>query len=137
MRAWINARTDLVGDGNPLSRGAYLREQRSPADGAYCVLSRSSEGTTAVVAEAAPGLGVARVQALVYAGTEVAAENAASALMEAFQSLLGCPEPCGDTGTHVLVASNHVGPLLIPPPPDTGEIYSFQVQADFLLRSSQ
>jgi hypothetical protein len=134
VRAWVNGRADLVGDGMPLSRGAYLKEQRSPADGGYAVISRSSEGVTSVVAEPAPVLAVARIQCLVYAGTEEASELAAAALRTAFETLTGNPEPCGDTGVTVLAAGNHLGPLFVPHPGDTGEIYSFQVNADFVLR---
>jgi hypothetical protein len=133
IRAWINARADLVGEGLPLNRGAYLREQRSPADGAYTVLSRGSEGIGSVVAEGGDGIGTARMQFLVYAGTETASEAAAAALREAFETLQGCPEPCGSTGVTVRVAYNHLGPILIPVAPDAGEIYCHQVNADFLL----
>jgi hypothetical protein len=134
IRAWINGRADLVGDGLPLARGAYLREQRSPADGGYAVISRTSEGVTSIVAEPAPVLAVARIQCLVYAGTEEASEAAAAALRSAFETLEGNPEPCGGTGVTVLTADNHIGPLFVPHAGDTGEIYSFQVNADFVLR---
>lgn len=132
IRAWINNRADLVGEGNPLSRGAYVREQRSPADGAYVVLQRQSEGTTNVTAEPG-GPSIARMQSLCYAGTQLAAENAAVALRKAYESLSGCPEMCGTTGVRVLVSDNWLGPFEIPPPPDQGEIYAFQVNADFVL----
>lgn len=134
IREWINARTDLVGEGLPLEGGAYLREQRSPAYGAYAVILRTSEGVTSVVAEAAAELGIARVQFLVYAGTEVKAELAAAALRKAFETLTGCPEPCGTTGVMVLVADNYLGPLFVPHVGDTGEEFCFQVNADFVLR---
>jgi hypothetical protein len=134
IRAWINA-SPLVGDGNPLSRGAYLREQRSPADGSYCVLSRNSEGVGDLVAEDAV-FTRARIQALVYAGTEEAAETSAAALRSAFEALQGLPALCGTTGIKIMVAENHIGPLLIPIAPDSGEIYCFQVGADFILVGS-
>ena len=134
VREWINSKTDLVGMGNPLALGAFLIEQASPADGAYAVIARSSEGVTRVVSEPAPGVGVARMQCLVYAGTEEASEPAAAALRRAFESLSGCPEPCGDTGVWALVTENLIGPIFVPHQGDTGEIYAFQVDADFLLR---
>jgi hypothetical protein len=134
IRAWVNARPDLVGDGMPLSRGAYLREQKSPADGGYTVIQRGSEGTTDVVAEDSTSLGVARMQCLCYAGTETAAEQAAKALRQAFEGLNGSPELCGATGVYVMVAFNHLGPIAIPHIGTTGEQFCFQVNADFLLR---
>jgi len=131
VRAWINARPGLVGEGNPLSRGAYLRHQRSPEGGAYAVISRNSEGVGSLVAEQSP-VATARIQCLVYAYPEQAAETAAAALLNAFESLTGCPEPCGDTGVTVLVASNFVGPFFIFQP--DSEQYQFQVDADLVLR---
>jgi hypothetical protein len=132
IRAWVTARTDLVGPGNPLEMGAFLWEQASPDHGAYAVLSRNSEGVTAVVAEPAPTLGMARIQAIVYAGTQESAEFAAKSLRAAWESLAGYPERCGTTGITVLVSDNLVGPLYLGN--TTPEQYAFQVNADFLLR---
>jgi hypothetical protein len=134
IRAWVNA-SPIVGEGNPLSRGAYLIEQRSPADGAYTVLLRTSEGVDSPVAEDGR-VGTARMQFLVYAGTVDAAENAAKALRDLIETLTGAPQPCGDTGSRILVSDNQLGPFAIPPPPDAGETYAFQVNADFLLTAS-
>lgn len=134
IRAWVNA-SPIVGDGQPLSRGAYLREQRSPADGAYTVLMRQSEGVTNFVAEDS-GVSMARMQFLVYAGTEDAAENAAAALRSLIETLTGAPQLCGTTGVKILVSDNWVGPLQIPVAPDTGEIFAFQVNADFVLTAA-
>lgn len=72
----------------------------------------------------------ARIQAMVFAGTGEASENAASALRSAFEELTGCPERCGDTGVLVLCADNHNGPFLVA---GTSEQFCFQVGADFLL----
>jgi len=133
LRAWVNARP-IVGEGQLLSRGAYLREQRSPADGAYAVIARNPEGLGSIVAEDST-LARARIQAVVFAGTEEAAENAAAALLSEFEKLTGMPEPCGTTGVTVLIADNFTGPFFQPAPPaSSGEIYSFQVGADFVLR---
>lgn len=134
VRAWLNSKTDLTGEGNPLSRGAYLTLQRSVADGAYAVVSRTSEGVTNVVAEDSEAGSVARIQCLVFAGTEEASEAAAKAVRAEFENLKGMPEPCGTTGMTVMVAFNHLGPFLIPWAPDSGEVYCHQVNADFLLR---
>lgn len=133
VRDWVNGRADLVGAGNPLDAGAYTREQRSPAYGAYVVVTRNSEGTTSIVEEPAPEIGVARIQFLVYAGTEVAAENAAVMLRKAVEGLQGAREACGSSGVTVLAADNWVGPLFVPHVGDTGEEYCFQVNADFVL----
>jgi hypothetical protein len=131
IRAWINAR-DIVGEGSALSRGAYLQTQRSVADGAYAVVSRTSEGVTDVVAEGSDA-GVARIQCLVFAGTEDASEAAAKALRQAFEGLTGAPQKCGTTDVSIMVAFNHLGPFLVPWAPDGGETYCHQVNADFLL----
>ncbi len=132
LRAWVNARP-IIGEGQPLARGAYLREQASPADGAYAVLQRNPEGVSSgAYIEAEDGLfTTARLQAMVFAGTEEAAENAAAALRGEFEKLTGCPEPCGTTGVTVLVADNHNGPFAVP---GTNEQFCFQVGADFTLR---
>lgn len=131
IRAWVNARSDLKGEGNPLSAGAYLLDQRSPADGAYAVLARAAGGAS-LVAEAGE-VTTATIAAACYAGTQESAEIAAAALRTAFESLQGRPEACGDTGVRVLVASNHQGPVYVDQGPDSGELYCFQVNADFVL----
>lgn len=131
IRAWINA-LPIVGDSLALARGAYLTEQRSVADGAYVVVSRTPEGVTNVVAEDG-AVGLARIQCLVYAGTQEASEAAGKALRAAFETLTGCPSKCGNTGVTIMVADNYLGPFLIPVAPDAGETYAHQVNADFLL----
>lgn len=132
IRSWVNAQKTIVGEGNLLSRGAYLVEQRSPADGAYAVISRQSEGVTYPVAEDS-SVCTARMQCVVYAGTAQAAELAADALLKQIERLTGCPERCGDAGVKVLVTDNRIGPFQIPAAADSGEIYAFQVNADFVL----
>lgn len=136
LRTWINGHSALVGDGNPLALGAYLRAQRSPGSGAYAVISRSSEGVTNIVAEADSAFSTARMQCLVFAGTEQSAEAAAAALRTLFETLTGCPEPCGDGATIIRVADNHLGPLFIQAGADNGEQYCFQVNADFVLTAA-
>jgi hypothetical protein len=136
IRAWINARHDLTGPGNPLARGAFLQGSgfRSPADGAYCLLYSMPGTRNSVVAEDA-NPSVSRVSALVYAGTIEAAEAAAVALAEAWNSLNGCPEPCGDTGVTVMVTDNLTNPAYVAQPGSGGEQYCFQTSADFMLRT--
>jgi len=133
VEAWINAQS-CCGQGQPLTRGAFQagRQPRSPADGAYALLARIPGGRGTLVAEDDTPT-VARISALVYAGTVDAAETAAAALASAFNTLNGDPEPCGDTGVTVLVTDNVTEPAYQPQPADSGEQYCFQVAADFVL----
>lgn len=142
IREWVNGRPDLIGDpeqadgdgAGPVGRGAYLRTQRSPADGAYLVISRALPGgSEAGVAEPSPSLGTARIIAQAYAGTEEAAEQAAAAYANAVAGCTGDPQPCGTTGLWILSHDQLAGPAFIPAGPTTGEEYCFQVTAEFLL----
>jgi hypothetical protein len=141
IRAWVNADRSMVPppgaenpDAWPVSRGAYLRTQRSPADGAYVVISRALPGgSEAAVAEPAEELGTARIITQAYAGTEEAAEIAATAYANAVTRLTGVPAPCGDTGIRILSHAQLAGPAFIPAAPTTGEQFCFQVTAEFLL----
>lgn len=132
IRAWINSRTDLVGEGNPLSRGAYLQSQRSPADGPYCVLIREMGTDPDIVAEPG-GPQACRITAHVFAGTEQAAELAAQALLQAWQGLSGNPQPAGDTGAVILTAAGFSAPGYVPAPAEGGEMHEFQVSAALVL----
>jgi hypothetical protein len=136
IRAWVNTRRDLTGPGRPLPRGAYLqgRQPRSPADGAYALLYVLPGARPDVVAEDS-NPSVSRVSAMVYAGTIEAAETAAVALAEAWNTLNGFPEPCGTTGITVLVTDNLSGPAYVAMPAAGGEQHCFQVSADFMLRT--
>lgn len=136
VRTWVNDNATLVGNGKPLSRGAYLHEQRSPADGAYAVITRTPEIPDSMVAEDGR-VAISRMQAYVYAGTEVAAEAAAAAMRTAFEGLSGAPEKCGDTGVTVLATDNLLGPYLVPHYGESGEQYCFSVHADFILVQQQ
>lgn len=130
IRDWINARAGLTGEGMPLEMGAFLRQQRSPETGAYVVVWRQSEGVSDLVAEESL-VSVARMQFLVFAGTEDASEKGAAALRTAFETLSGCPEPCGKSGHTVVTSDNLVGPFFVDNP--AGEPYCFQVNGDFVL----
>jgi len=136
IRAWVNARPDLTGAGNPLSNGAYLRSQRSPASGAYAVITRDSSSARQLVAEG-DGPSLARVGALCYAGTAELAEAAAVALATAWEGLRGIRQPCGTTGVDVYVSDNVAGPSAVPLPADSGEAFCFTVSADFVLAAHQ
>jgi hypothetical protein len=138
IRAWINTNPALVDpagddDDRPLARGAYLRSQRSPADGPYVVLARTPPGggEPGGVAEPAPELDQARFTFQVYAGTELAAEHGAVALLTALQALTGDPAPAGSTGVVILAHGLLTGPTFIPAP--ASEQYCFMVTADLLL----
>jgi len=133
IRAWVTT-LPIVGEGNPLSRGAYLQEQRSPADGAYTVLARAPEGGRSVVAEDGT-VNVARIVFQVYAGTEQAAELAAVALLDHIERLNGCPELCGTEAVKILVTDNRSGPFYLGLQPER-ENHAFQVNADFVLTAA-
>jgi hypothetical protein len=134
IRAWVNARSGLTGPGNPLASGAYLDGEaiRSPASGAYALLVREPGTNAAVVAEDT-AVAVARITAHVKAGTIQAAEAGAVALCNAFQTLTGCPEPCGATGVTVLAAANFAEPGYVAVPSAGGEQFEFTTGADFIL----
>lgn len=137
VRAWLNdpktGLTDGAG-GGPVSRGAYLRTQRSPADGAYVVLSRTPPGEEPPqTAEVLPGMDLARFTFHVYAGTEEATEAGAVALAARLSVLTGIPEQCGETSVRILAHDQLSGPTFLPPAPDTGEAYCFEVTVALLL----
>jgi hypothetical protein len=133
LRAWVNSKTSsLVGQGLPLSRGAYLRQQASPADGAYATVHSTGKPGDAV-AESDPGLSTVSAAFLVFAPVEETAENAAAALASEIELLTGMPQAAGSSGYMVLVADNLRGPVSVPQPADSGEPYCFQVTADFAL----
>jgi hypothetical protein len=135
MTAWINARQDVSTTG-PLTRGAFEAGQdpvRSPADGPYAHVSRLTGGVQRGQVAESDDPSWARISALVYAGTVDSAEAAAVALANAWHTLQGCPEPCGDTGVTVLVGDGIVEPAYIQQPAVGGEQFCFQVTGDFLL----
>jgi hypothetical protein len=139
IRAWVNANRALVPaaddprpDDWPISRGAYLRSQRSPADGAYVVLV-TTWGEEGPVAEPTSALALTRVTFRCFAGTEEAAEQAASALAKALASLSGVPARCGDTSTWIRGHDQLTGPMFVPAGPDAGEEFCFQVSVQLLL----
>ena len=135
VREWINARPGLTGKSNPLSRGAFLagRQPRSPAHGAYALITRDPAARTSDVVCEDNNPSVARLTAHVFAGTIEAAETAAVALANAFQDLNGRPEPCGSTGITVMVADNFSDPSYIVMPGTGGEQHAFSTSADFML----
>lgn len=68
FRDWVNSRTStLVGPGNPLQKGAFLRDHDGAADRCYAVLNLLP-GTTAAGAAESPQM-YARVSASIYGPT--------------------------------------------------------------------
>jgi hypothetical protein len=132
VKVWIDSRADLVGKDHPLAHGAFLREIRSPADGAYVVVERQAATGTLAFAEDSPFTTVRTVLSC-YAGTHDAAELAATALLAAIQECQGNPVPVTDPeGTAVLrVTDKYVGPVF-KPPAGSEEPYCFWVGADFI-----
>ncbi|GAA3027241.1 hypothetical protein [Streptosporangium longisporum] len=127
VRKWVNAHPTLVGKGRPLLLGAHRARLRSPGQGAYVLLSRVG-GSSALLAE--EGVDRARVSGLILAGTDEAAELAATAYAAALDALSGAPAAMGDATC--LVADNVAGPLLIDGPGGNDQ-YAYAVDADFYL----
>jgi hypothetical protein len=135
VRAWLNDPATGLTDGNgggPMSRGAYLRSQRSPADGAYTVLA-TTPALEGGPAEPAPELQLSRFTFRVFAGTEESAETAAAALATVVASLTGRPVPCADTGVWILAHDQLTGPAFAQAGPDSGEEFCFVVTCQLLL----
>lgn len=127
VRAWLNGRDDLVGEGNAFPLGAHRALLRSPGQGAYVLLSRVGGGPGLTAED---GVDRARISASVYAGTDEAAENAATAYRNAVEGLSGAPAPMGTA--QCLVADNISGPLLIDQHA-AGDQFVYAVDADFYL----
>lgn len=111
LRDWVNTLTDLVGDGNPLAKGAHLHEMRGAATTCYALLSVVGSGTT---------LGAenpdhrARMSASIYGPNQEATTAAAVAYANALLALDG--RPVAMTGATVLVVDpdSITGPLWSP-----------------------
>lgn len=134
IRAWVNQNKQLTGKDRPLKQGAYLAGMavRSPAHGAYARLIREAGINPDMVAEPG-GPQLTRITAHVFAGTIDAAEQAAGALLDAWQHLAGCPEPVGGTDIIILATGNFSGPGYIEMPGEGGEQHAFTVSCDFVL----
>jgi hypothetical protein len=131
VRAWLNARDDLVGPGNPIQVGAHLNRLRSPGRGAYAYLLRVG-GVPALTAETP--LDQARISATLYAPTKEVAAIAATAYARALHvlSLGGPPVPMGPEAVcHVV--DNIAGPTAIDDHESNREQYRYVVDADFYL----
>lgn len=124
VRDWINSRDDLVGEGRPLTRGAYLKRLRS--QGAYAFLI--SVGTPGDLSAEVP-IARARVSATIYGRTKEVSSNAATAYMTVLESVNGKPETVG--AYRILVVDNITGPLPLDDQLTTREEFRYLVDADF------
>lgn len=130
VRAWLNSLTDtLVGPGRPISRGVYRQHPRSPADGAYILLSRIGRGGDLVAEDIVDS---PRISAGVFAGTDEAAEIAAVAYCNTLGGVRGAPAVMGDTRC-LLVVDDIVGPLLVDNHDSDREQYQYLVDASFFI----
>lgn len=132
VRAWVNTWAASPASGGALAAGAFLDPPRSPAAGAYALLSRQQTAIAQPCAEDNAVCG-ARIQFDCYHATEELAELAAAGLATAIETLTGAPQPCGATGVSILCHDSLSGPVFVPPAPDAGEIFCFQIASDFLL----
>lgn len=101
-RTWINAQADLVGMGNPLQKGAHLKELDGAEDACYAWLTMLPGTTTTGGAESPQML--ARLSAAVYGPTIEAVSRASLALADALVTrLAGQWTVVGDPGNQVQV----------------------------------
>lgn len=124
VRGWINSRSDLVGPGKPLERGAFLKRLRS--QGIYAHILTVG---TPVDLTAERSVGRARISATIYASTKKAASDAAVAYTSVLESINGAPEKAGDY--KILIVDNITGPLPIDDQLTTREEFRYLVDADF------
>lgn len=124
VQRWINSRSDLVGPGKPLTRGAFLKRTRS--QGVYAQIM--SVGTPPDLTAETP-VARARISATFYASTKQASCNAAVAYTTILESLKGAPEKAGDY--KILIVDNLSGPLPIDDQLTTREEFRYLVDADF------
>jgi hypothetical protein len=130
VRDWVNANTALVGDGKPLTRGAYLKLLRSPYGGTYAYLSVIGGTPRQVVAErVAKPFVRARIGAQIFGTTKESAAAAAVAYCNAVEALLVGPTPMG-TAAVCLFADAISGPLELAFGPEV----RYAVDCDFILR---
>jgi hypothetical protein len=127
VRNWVNSLTDtLVGPGQPLARGAFRAQPRSPGQGAYAVLSRIGRSGDLVAEDTVDS---PRISASIFAGTDEAAEIAAVAYANAVDALRGTPAVMGEA--RCLVADDIAGPLLVDNHDSDREQYQYLVDASF------
>jgi hypothetical protein len=126
--AWLNGIETLTGPGRPIELGAFREHPRSPARGAYILLSRIGRAGDLIAEET---LDSPRISASIYAGTDEAAETAAIAYANTVASLTGIPAAMGDA--QCLVADDIVGPLAVDNHDSEREQYQYLVDASFYM----
>ena len=124
VKSWINTRSDLVGDGKPIRRGAFLKRQRS--EGSYIHII--GIGTPTDITAEQP-IARARISATCYAATKQASCNAAVAYATVLESLNGKVEKAGDY--KILVVDNMSGPTPLDDQLTSREEFRYLVDADF------
>jgi hypothetical protein len=129
VRAWVNGRTDLVGEGRPLPLGAHLARLRSPAQGAYIRLLRVG-GVRALTAETP--FDQARISGTIYGTTKETAAQAAAAYATVLEGLQGDPVMMSP-GVECKVVDNITGPIALDDSDSGREQYRYLVDADFFL----
>jgi hypothetical protein len=137
VREWVNGNGELRGTRQapgPLVLGATNSEldpPRSPASGAYCVLTRGSIGPEAAPIAEDDVVAWARVVCLVCGTKAALADKAATALVAAFRR--AAPPPCAMGDMSCLATANISRPASVPAPGVDQFDYCQQFTADFLL----
>ncbi len=129
VRSWVNTLTTvLVGEGNPLAKGAHLHDLRGAAPAGYALLSIVGSGTAGGVENPDQR---ARISASIYGRTKEAATAAAIGYADMLLTLDG--RPTAMTGATCLVCDpdSITGPLWSPDRAGPRLL----VDADFLLRA--
>lgn len=112
VAAWVNVQTDtLVGQDNPLAKGAHLHELRGASTVCYALLSLI--GGSPVLAAESPDHR-ARISASIYGPTKEAATAAAVAYANAVVALDGRAAAMGDATCLVVDPDSITGPLWSP-----------------------
>lgn len=122
LRAWLNTlTTDLVGPGKPLALGVHFNRLRSPARGAYALLSQV--GTPEQLTEETLTC-QSRISASIYGMTKASAALAAKAYANALLQITTIKPVVGGVQIHTVDGIS--GPLEIP----DGDEIRFLVDAD-------
>lgn len=126
---WCNSRTALVGDGNPLPKGAHLQTRLTGAlTVCYALLSLVGGGATGGAENADQ---VARISAQIYGPTRAAAAKAAAAYADALVTGLAGKPYATTNGVILGVDPDSIaGPTWVP---DFDEP-RYLVDADFYVR---
>lgn len=98
---WVNRQSDLVGEGNPLPKGAHLTDRLTGALSACYALLMQVDAGRALGAENADQL--ARISAQIYGPTKEAAAGAAVAYADALVTRLAGKPWSSTAGTILFV----------------------------------